>query len=67
MLIEVTDKGRVASCRHFNLNHEADFAIRDERVTHNHEGQLILVRQRVTPAEKIEENDEAPDFYCPKE
>ena len=53
MLIEVTDKGRVASCRHFNLNHEADFAIRDERVTHNHEGQLILVRQRVTPAEKI--------------
>ena len=26
-----------------------------------------MIRQRKTPAEKIEENDNAPDFYCPEE
>ena len=67
MLIEVTDKGRVASCRNYKSDHIADFAVSDERVTYNHEGQLILVRQRITPAKKIEENDNAHEFYCPEE
>ena len=67
VLIEVTDRGRVASYRNFRSDHKANYAVIDERVTFNHEGQLILIRQRKTPAEKIEESEGIPDFYSPEE